>query len=311
MRVLLSFGFSFLALAPCDVPVYRYALEHWPAEPYVLVLGSGGGARDPAEAPILEALGRAVREGANLEIRREEGFGPGAVLRYPESAGIGRPVWEGRLADLVAEELVCSPLRRSVARMIEEGAAAVWILLESGAPGKDEEVARFLESRLRDVPAGPCDGAGEAPAVRPVFPVLRLSRKDPAEKMLVRMLLRSEEGLEAAAGPMVFPVFGRGRKLEALVGKGITAENVDEYVAFLTGPCSCRVKQQAPGVDLLMAANWGTGRADPSIGAVPRETIPPSGAPGLFAWGWIGLGVAASGAAAAGALLLFSSRPAS
>ena len=146
MRVLLSFGFSFLALAPCDVPVYRYALEHWPAEPYVLVLGSGGGARDPAEAPILEALGRAVREGANLEIRREEGFGPGAVLRYPESAGIGRPVWEGRLADLVAEELVCSPLRRSVARMIEEGAAAVWILLESGAPGKDEEVARFLES---------------------------------------------------------------------------------------------------------------------------------------------------------------------
>src|SRR5205807_1381286 len=52
---------------------------------------------------------------------------------------------------------------------------------------------------------------------------------------------------------------GRGIALYALVGKGITAENIAKAAGFLVGECSCEVRRQNPGVDLLMAADWETG----------------------------------------------------
>ena len=56
--------------------------------------------------------------------------------------------------------------------------------------------------------------------------------------------------------PIVFPTFGRGRALFALVGEGINTDNLREAIAFITGPCGCEVKMLNPGVDLLMAENW-------------------------------------------------------
>ena len=63
---------------------------------------------------------------------------------------------------------------------------------------------------------------------------------------------------EFAGQPMIFAVFGRGRALPPFVGKGITRENLLECVYFLTGACSCTVKDQNPGMDLLFAENWWT-----------------------------------------------------
>ena len=55
---------------------------------------------------------------------------------------------------------------------------------------------------------------------------------------------------------MVFPIFGRGRVLYALVGKGIRADNLGEAARFLIGSCSCQIKEQNPGVDLILSADW-------------------------------------------------------
>jgi hypothetical protein len=51
-------------------------------------------------------------------------------------------------------------------------------------------------------------------------------------------------------------VFGRGRVLYALAGRGINADNIREACEFLVGPCSCQVKEMNPGVDLLMDVAW-------------------------------------------------------
>jgi hypothetical protein len=89
------------------------------------------------------------------------------------------------------------------------------------------------------------------------FSTLAVSRSDPNESFLRAMLLSSEPDLSQYTDePILFPVFGRGRALYALVGDGINAENIRETVAFLTGPCGCEVKMLNPGVDLLMAVNW-------------------------------------------------------
>ncbi|MFH1719194.1 MAG: hypothetical protein ABIF19_17700, partial [Planctomycetota bacterium] len=97
----------------------------------------------------------------------------------------------------------------------------------------------------------------ETPGLSFEFSILPVSRSDPNEQMLLTMLLRSEPDLdEYADGPVVFPVFGRGRALYALAGEGINADNIREAIGFLTGPCGCEIKMLNPGVDLLMAVNW-------------------------------------------------------
>lgn len=41
-----------------------------------------------------------------------------------------------------------------------------------------------------------------------------------------------------------------------LSGKDICAEAIGSAGAFLTGACSCQVKEMNPGVNLLLAADW-------------------------------------------------------
>ena len=69
-------------------------------------------------------------------------------------------------------------------------------------------------------------------------------------------LLSSEPDLHGRDEPMAFPVFGRGRVLYALVGAGVNADNVRHALDFLVGGCSCTIKRENPGVDLLLTADW-------------------------------------------------------
>ncbi len=55
---------------------------------------------------------------------------------------------------------------------------------------------------------------------------------------------------------MAFPVFGRGRALYALVGDGIQEKNIREACESMLAWCSCEIKAQSPGTDLLIAADW-------------------------------------------------------
>src|SRR6185503_19148933 len=57
----------------------------------------------------------------------------------------------------------------------------------------------------------------------------------------------------------------RGRALEPLIAAGVTRDNVMEQAGYLCGACSCEVKEQNPGMDLLMAANWQPVDTTPQI----------------------------------------------
>jgi hypothetical protein len=87
--------------------------------------------------------------------------------------------------------------------------------------------------------------------------LIRIARNDPQEQWLLRMLMASEPELEKYADePMVFVVYGRGRALPAYIGAGITRENLLDCLYFISGACSCTVKEQNPGVDLLVRYDW-------------------------------------------------------
>src|SRR5439155_17865119 len=88
------------------------------------------------------------------------------------------------------------------------------------------------------------------------FQVVTVSRNAPAERAFVQTLLHLDPELEKVRGPIVFPVIGRGRALVGLHGTKLTAHHLEDWAAFLCGACSCQAKEENPGTDLLLSANW-------------------------------------------------------
>ncbi len=298
------------ATRACDEPVFRYALERWPADVFEAVVFQRGPLSDDDKA-VVDRLKSASIENdgaANLIVRQVDLSGetpveikklwaqqknakpPYLVVRFPFHSGIMKPLWSGPLAAAPIDALLDSPLRRRLARRLLKGDAAVMILLECGDKKKDDAAAKKLAKVLKQLKKeleSPDEG-GQAPAGEEAFdlrfPVFRLSRKDPQERILVNMLLKSEEDLEGYKEPMVFPIYGRARVLWALVGPGINEQNLANSCMFLVGQCSCEVKAMNPGTtDLLMNVDWDAALMDveaeelapaPSATGLPAETRP-------------------------------------
>jgi hypothetical protein len=272
----------------CQVPVFRYALERWSPDQYELVVTPGNGGLTKAEneaIDYLDAMRTSEESPLNLFVRIAEVTGKSggatAALYYP-----GRhpdlevaPIWKGELSMENAKGLVDSPTRRELVGRILTGESAVWLVVESGTKEKDEAAVEMLRTHSAtamkelEIPEGvvgqdeiaagaaiPIDRENILQSDVPLkieFSHLRLDRKDPGEAILLSMLMNLEDDLgEWEEDPMAFPIFGRGRVLEPLIGKGINEANILEYSGYLCGACSCEVKDQNPGMDLLMAVHW-------------------------------------------------------
>ncbi len=265
----LCFAFA-LGGSACDIPVFRYALERWPPDSYRLTINAHG-ALGKEHRAVLELLQKqelanvlVTRQKSNAK-RKESSELPWMVLRAPVIAGHDRVIWSGRLTEANVKKMIDSPARQELARRLLSGAGVVWLLLESGNKARDDKAAEVLKKALADLSRALRLSLTDAPPDDPdpddrkpiAFPIIRLTHADPAETVLVSMLMGTEGDLSDYAGqPMAFPVFGRGQVLWALVGKGINKNNIAEACEFLCGPCSCQVKAENPGADLLMMVDW-------------------------------------------------------
>lgn len=281
------------AATACDVPVFRYALERWAAAPYeVVVLRRGPLSAD--EQRLVQGLENAGAPGghANLVVRSTDlargGDGdaqrlwgqagkhplPCLVLCPPRGERARHVIWSGSLNAGSARLIADSPARREVARRILQGHSAIWVLLKSGDPTKDAAAETLLAKSLErlgqelELPAptgaAPLDRRDPDRPVHPPlqirFSVLSLSRGDRAESVFIKTLLDSEPDLEEySSEPLAFPIYGRGRTLYGLVGKGISERNIRQACEIVVSACSCAVKDENPGTDLLLAANWQGG----------------------------------------------------
>lgn len=308
----------------CRVPVFRYALERWaPAPHHVVVLTAEGMPRtDPRLAAFVAAEGRGA---VTLEVadasgplaadlaaawKVSGGEGPVAVVRCPRSATAGHDDGgtEGdrrRVAHVTsldaasAAAITSSPARNEIGRHLISGATAVWVLLETSDAAANAAARRTLEDaltharhtiRLPDATELAIDPTLLEDVRIPLgidFPLVAISRDDAVEAFLVDCLLGSEADLRDYDEPIAFPVFGRGVVLHALVGRGITPENIEDAHSFITGACSCVVKEQNPGFDLLLDVDWAAAVGDvlvsdppSSVGTKPQlRTIPPGARP--------------------------------
>ena len=139
-----------------------------------------------------------------------------------------------------------------------------WVLVDGGTP-TDEEAAQRISKRLAFLeqaaalpiqdPNDPDSQLGPGPELRLKFQVLRLRQDEAAEKPLIAMLA-GPKGRVDATRPFAAAVFGRGRVLGAWQLDELDDAGLEDACMFLIGRCSCRLKNENPGWDLLMNVDW-------------------------------------------------------
>ncbi len=263
----------------CTIPVFRYALERWALTPYEIMIFSKDAL--PAEA---ETFVKNLEEKptANLEVTRVAVDGkltkaqariwkklegqatlPWMVIRSPD-ADESLHVYSGPISASVTPPLIDSPKRQELVKRLQTGETSVFILLESGDAKADQEAYEFLQrdlarlTKLLKIPDQGTDGP-QLKTNLPLkieFSIMRLAQTEAKEAGFVQLLLSTEEDLTKVKGPIVFPVFGRGRVLCSLFGNDLESKQLNNVTRFLCGECSCQVKELNPGVDLLLTTNW-------------------------------------------------------
>ena len=275
----------------CSVPVFRYALEQWRPDSFEVIVFHQGPLSDAqkelaakvepknidasytANAWVRAVDLDAAPDAALVELweQQETKTLPWMLVRSPAKFGKPLNVVSQEFNEENVTSLLDSPLRKKITDAILKGDSVVWVLLKSGDAAKDaaaEEIMRGELKRLQgelklpeideqDIEDGFLSVNPDDLKLR--FSMITVAKDDAQEQAFVQMLLTVEPDLrdpEFANEPMALPVFGRGRALYALIGKGINAETIEDAGRFLTGACQCTVKAQNPGVDILTSVDW-------------------------------------------------------
>ena len=288
----------------CQVPVFRYALERWEPGSYLI------------RAP------QAIKVDPHANVVFEQTEGPSQIeLYYPPKLrqASKKPIWSASVSEENARAMMDSPIRQELRKRLLAGQSAVWLMIESGDAAKDDAAIKVIQEGLKTaqeqlkLPDGvitqneandPKKRHENADVLQSNLPLkiefssLRLSRQNAEEAPLIAILMHIEQDLgDYVKEPMVFPIFGRGRALEPMIGKGIHANNIVEASTYLCGACSCEIKEQNPGIDLLMTADWGKVGTDDRLPETVMITPQPVTAKGLSA-SWISLSALLLGLAA-------------
>jgi hypothetical protein len=285
----------------CNVPVFRYALERWQNDLYHVVVFHKGELSADDKKRVDEIGQRSTLEGgtANLEVTTvdvAQPFEPGFEDLWktvPKDASLpfvliqarmGREktltVWEGPLSTINLDKLTHSRDRQEIVDRLLKGHSAVWVVL----PGKDEltthNTVNLIETelnRLQDelpLPEGIGQPGSEVYSEIPLtlrFSVYVLKPGPEADALLPEMMRRVAPGAAAEGQPLVAPIFGRGRAVDVVPGDKVDEATVEDLSRFICGACSCQVKEQNPGFDLLMSVPWNERLFSPDV-LPPKDT---------------------------------------
>lgn len=298
----------------CSVPVFRYALERWPADLFEVDVfyrdkltpeqrslvsrmedqsqANGGSVNWEVvlcrmEDPLAEDL-QTVRDSLG------EITDPHIVLRRPGGRRGSPTVWQGPLSDIAAD-LWTSPARTTLINRLAEGNSVVWLIFRGGSAEQSRNVVTLLQSQfpaLTDeiaLPAGVGLPGSEVLSQVPLairFSVIEIDDRIPSEAMFRKQILSGHSKPISEDETLIVPVFGRGRALAILTAGELDEAAVEEYTRFLCGACSCQVKQGNPGFDLLLNVDWDqrlweNAPAEIIAAALPTEPPSPTSEPTL------------------------------
>ncbi len=283
------------AVLACQVPVFRFALERWPADQFELLVTSRGPLKGELQEKLIELQKTLTANSSAINLRLQHvdldtlteaqrislpaldhaGEEPTLVLMPPGSWKTGEPVWVGEATVGNVERMLDSPLRQRCGEHLVKGVSAVWVLVECGDPEKDRKARAVLEdgvkqaSAVLELPEGiirredlnkDFENIDPDNILRSGIPleisfVTEVVSRDDPAEALFLKMLVEPEAL-ALGEPLIVPVFGRGRTLLGMPASQATVELIVGANEYLCGACSCQVKEGNPGYDLLFQRNW-------------------------------------------------------
>jgi hypothetical protein len=140
--------------------------------------------------------------------------------------------------------LTSSPLREKVASELMAGKLCVMLYLKTDNKEKDEKGLRALRNAIETSPFGH------------IITIVELSRNSREEHHFASLLLNVEDDLKDIPEPMLFGIFGKFKALEPLLGRGISEDNIKLMIDYFTAECSCLIKDDLPGTDILFTNQW-------------------------------------------------------
>ena len=285
----------------CSIPVFRYALERWPADLFVATASVPAVATAAEKQAITWLEDQAQPNGGllNLAVKRTPATDDataadrGSLVIARQRRGSEPAVlWSGGLAEAEAT-LATTPWQRELVRRLASGDAVVWVVLEGADPAAAAKAHQLLQDELPQLaedtvlPRGIGLPGSELLADIPLeirFSVLTVPADAAGETLLRATLLAGGkettpegEAIDPQAA-LVAAVFGRGRAAVVLPAATLTVDSVAEFTAFLCGACSCQVKQLNPGFDLLLPVDWERLLFGEGLAALPRLPAEPAAA---------------------------------
>lgn len=290
----------------CNIPVFRYALERWTSDRLKVTVFAEGrvsnedldlwkqldSRSDEDKSSNIETEWVHLIENQNPERReaweRLKKLHPEVKTPYVmiEGKHARGPfvAWHGPLQD--SKSALQSPIRIELGKRLTSGDAIVWLVLQST---KDEAANKRVEQMLQaeteklsqslELPEGIGLPGSELFSEVPLllkFSSLKFSRGDVKEGYLLQMLAGLQPEAFEKDEPLVVPIFGRGRALEVIPASQFTPALLRDLTGFLCAACSCQVKEQNPGFDLLLDTDW-----DKELFGDDGERPPTSTADGL------------------------------
>ena len=272
----------------CNIPVFRYALERWRPgscelivfhqselstedEKFVQELHSAafensGQANAKVIRSRIAAETRSQYQAILKTLREKEAIKfPHLVVRTNLGRGQMINNWHGTLDDARSANLLQSPVRKELSQRLLRGDSVVWLMLQSSDKKRTQAARELLQKNFEKLqkevtlPEGIGLPGSELHSEVPLlvkFSLLEIDPSDKKESFLVTLLTGFEPEAVAEGEPLLVPVFGRGRALEVIPARDLNDSLIEELTLFLNGACSCQVKEQNPGFDLLMTEDW-------------------------------------------------------
>lgn len=271
----------------CNIPVFRYALERWrPDQCEVIVFHDGRltaeqesllvsidpdpQKKDPHAVVAVIRSDVAQTTAPHRELWSAIQSDTGATLPYlvvRTKLGPGRIIngWHGPLGAVASSGVVSSPAREELSRRLLAGHSIVWLMITSKDESRNTAARQMLTDNFEsladkiELPDGIGLPGSELHSEIPLllrFSLLEIQREDAKEDFLVKLLSGFQPEAVGEDEPLIVPVFGRGRALEVIPASDLSERLMEDLTLFLSGACSCQVKEQNPGFDLLLSVDW-------------------------------------------------------
>lgn len=270
----------------CKTPVYKYAILNWAQRDYYQILRIYDSTKNQVD--IEPSIKKAFEGKVHLtnvgiipvDISQDltQIYGEEFKTFLKENMGDSKPpfhillnpkknvVYTGDFKEEDVEPLIMSPKRKELAEKLSVGNVCL-ILMESKDAEKNKKAHEILKKGIEksiDIDLE-IRSAGEDPShpidKKTLTPLkvayVSVSPTDKNETWFVRQMQKLNSKIPDDNEPKVFGIVGRGFVFEqSLGGEYLTEEQLQALILFLSGPCSCTVKAENAGIDIITCWDW-------------------------------------------------------